>query len=216
MILGLYLHRDVSQGSVLHYTSRTGWKHTGKACLVSWGIILDENIWKKKTIQTAQCRLVTVILLVQRFRLVSVTQKSDAKRNIEAVVLIGISGFMMQKSKCRTSCYREREENGVSVVLKCFEAALKKESTMSMQVCYVPQKRPCATPSAQLVSQDKSTCRTRNGCRQRLSCPSVHLHEPRATSPAERRRHPGPRLPWSVQLRGNLGQSLCRRGRNSR
>lgn len=78
---------------------------------MSWGIILDEDVWKKKTIQTVQRRPITVLLLVQRLRLVSVTQKSDAKRNIEAVVLIGVSGFMTQKSKRRTSCHRGREKN---------------------------------------------------------------------------------------------------------
>lgn len=79
---------------------------------MSWGIILDEDIWEKKTIQKPQYRPITVLLLVQRLRLVSVTQKSDAKRNIEAVVLIGVSGFMMQKSKRRTSCHSRREKNG--------------------------------------------------------------------------------------------------------
>lgn len=53
-----------------------------------------------------------MLLLVQRLRSVSITQKSDAKRNIEAVVLIGVSGFMMQKSKRRTSCHRGKEKNG--------------------------------------------------------------------------------------------------------
>lgn len=110
MNLELYLHRDVSQGSVSRYRSGTARKHTGKSYLVNRCIILGENIWEKKTIQIAQRRPITVLLLVQRLRLVRITQKSDAKRNIEAVVLIGISEFMMQKSKRRTSCYRPGEK----------------------------------------------------------------------------------------------------------